>query len=290
LENASRHSDFVDLAPAAEAASAELLRVSDGNSPIALEATRNARPDIAFVIGWSQICKAPFREAVRHQVVGFHPAPLPRLRGRGVIPWTILNQEPISGSTLFWIDDGVDSGPIIAQRFFHVARDETAASLYTKHMMALTELLQESMPRVVAGTAPGNRQEERYATWAAKRTPEDGLIDWNAPAVETERLIRAVGRPYPGAMTYDGSARLTVWSARFCDGSERYSALPGQVATHTEAGFAVMCGDGRLLEVTDWSREGARKPRMHARLAPTPESAPLSTPWRERPGYVRAVG
>src|SRR3546814_18147932 len=81
-------------------------------------------------MGGSQICKPAFRQAAGGQGIGYHPAPLPRLRGRAVIPWTILLDEKITASTLFWIDDGVDSGPILAQRSFHIAPDEKAAILY----------------------------------------------------------------------------------------------------------------------------------------------------------------
>ena len=76
-------------------------------------------------------------------MVGYHPAPLPRLRGRAVIPWTILLDEKITASSLFWIDEGVDSGPLLAQRFFHIAPDETAATLYARHMTALDAMLRE---------------------------------------------------------------------------------------------------------------------------------------------------
>src|SRR3546814_5174240 len=83
------------------------------------------------------------------------PAPLPRLRGRGVIPWTILANEPITAGTLFWIDDGADSGPILEQAFFHVAPDETAASLYARHMRALGEM----MPRALAARSEEHTSE-----------------------------------------------------------------------------------------------------------------------------------
>src|SRR3546814_4028654 len=98
------------------------------------------------------------------------PAPLPRLRGRGVIPWTILADEPITAGTLFWIDDGVDSGPILEQAFFHVAPDETAASLYARHMRALGEMMTRALAALATGSPPRLEQDERYASWAAKRT------------------------------------------------------------------------------------------------------------------------
>src|SRR3546814_501635 len=124
------------------------------NAPDVLEAVSALAPDYVFVIGWSQICKPAFRQAAGGQVIGYHPAPLPRLRGRAVIPWTILLDEKITASTLFWIDDGVDSGPILAQRYFHIAPDETAAILYRQHMEALDRMLRESLPMIAQGSAP----------------------------------------------------------------------------------------------------------------------------------------
>src|SRR3546814_17829006 len=78
-------------------------------------------------MGWSQICGPAFRALFPDRAIGYHPAALPRLRGRAAIPWTILQQEPITAGTLFWIDAGTDTGDIADQQFFHVAPDETAA-------------------------------------------------------------------------------------------------------------------------------------------------------------------
>src|SRR3546814_8565941 len=71
----------------------------------------------------------------------------------------------------------VDSGPILAQRYFHIAPDETAAILYRQHMEALDRMLRESLPMLAQGSAPRLVQDERHATWATKRTPADGRID-----------------------------------------------------------------------------------------------------------------
>ncbi|MGC4249892.1 MAG: formyltransferase family protein, partial [Sphingobium sp.] len=103
LSLARRHSDHVDLRPAAEAAGARVIDAPDVNAPDICMAIRDAAPDHVFVIGWSQICREPFMQAAGGGTIGYHPAPLPRMRGRAVIPWTILNEEPITGGTLFWI-------------------------------------------------------------------------------------------------------------------------------------------------------------------------------------------
>lgn len=263
---AGRHDDFVDLAPVTAAAGAKLYRVPNINDAAALDLVAAAHADYAFVIGWSQICGSDFRELMGARVIGYHPAPLPRMRGRAVIPWTILSGEPISGGTLFWIDEGVDTGDILAQRFFHVAPDETAATLYAKHLRELRSMLEEVLPALSGGVVPRRPQEERYATWAARRTRLDGAIDWSRSAADIARLVRAVTDPYSGAYTFAGANRLTIWQARAAPETQSHLAAPGQVIAVGKGVFTVMCGDGLGLLVTDWTSITGDPPRLHGRL------------------------
>ncbi|HEX7656124.1 MAG: methionyl-tRNA formyltransferase [Sphingomonas sp.] len=261
---AARHADFVDLAPLADAAGAPIVTVDRINRPAAIEQVRALEPDYLFVIGWSQICGPDLMGIAPDRVIGYHPAPLPRMRGRAAIPWTILRGEPITAGTLFWIDDDVDSGAILDQHFLHVADDETAASLYDRHMTALATMLARTLPPLARGAARREPQDDRYATWTARRTPEDGLIDWRDGAAAIDRLIRAVGRPYPGAFTAIGGERLTIWRAAPSPIGIRHAAIPGQVIARDAESFTVSCGDGGALRVTDWASE--RAPPLHAVL------------------------
>lgn len=262
-ELAARHSDFVDLAPTAARLGARLCTVRNVNDPDALEQLRAATPDIILVIGWSQICGDGVTACAPGRIIGYHPAALPRLRGRAVIPWTILNREPITAGSLFWIDEGVDTGAILDQQFFHVSPVETAEGLYAKHMDALSQMLDRTLSALVAGHERRDVQDEALATWAARRTAEDGRIDWRAPARDIALLVRAVGRPYPGAFTATGQDRLVVWSAKVADGS-CHNATVGQVVTRRDCGgFTVMCGDGNLLDITEWSSGTGRPPATH---------------------------
>ncbi|KXU32795.1 MULTISPECIES: formyltransferase family protein [unclassified Sphingobium] len=262
---AGRHSDHVDLRPAARERGCPVIHVDNINREESLSAIRDAGADIAFVMGWSQICGTAFRALFRDRVIGYHPAALPRLRGRAAIPWTILQQEPITAGTLFWIDAGTDTGDIVDQQYFHVAPDETAATLYAKHMRALAVMLDRALERIAAGEMPRMVQDESCATWAARRTPADGLIDWRRPAGDILRLIRATGRPYPGAFTRLGGADLRIWAAAPSDMGGRHAALPGQVVARTADGFTVLCGQATALIVTQWSGPD-KPPKLHAIL------------------------
>ena len=262
---AQRHSDFVDLSAVAEQAGATMLHAADINAPDICEAIAAAEPDYVFIIGWSQICGPELMSIAPSRMIGYHPTALPRMRGRAVIPWTILSNEAITGSTLFWIDEGVDTGAILEQEFLHIAPDETAATLYARHVQVLRKMLAKALADLAAGTARREPQDERFATWVARRTAECGRIDWTLPARDTERLIRAVGRPYPGARTRMPSRGhdLVIWNARVAADGARHLARPGQVVARDGAQFTVMCGDHSTIEVLDWDSPDGRPPVMH---------------------------
>lgn len=262
----SRHSDFSDLAPLAEKAGAKLHRSANSNESETIAAIRAANPDYVFVIGWSQICGDEFLGICPGKAIGYHPAPLPRLRGRAAIPWTILLADPVTAGSLFWLADGTDTGDILRQEFFHVASDECAQTLYDKHMAALRRILARALSELAKGVERRVPQDERYATWAAKRTPQDGLIDWCGSAAEIDRLIRAVGRPYPGAFTEAAGTKLTIWSASPANGAERYHAMPGQIVACHETSLTVQTGRG-LLTIHEWEAgENAKPLRLHQLL------------------------
>jgi methionyl-tRNA formyltransferase len=263
---AARHSDFVDLAPDAAAAGASIIHAADSNAGDVVDAVAALAPDIVFVIGWSQICRPAFRTAAGGRVIGYHPAALPRLRGRGVLPWTILMAEPITAGTLFWIDDGVDTGDILVQRFFHVGAEESVTSLYARHLEVLGDMLDEALADLAGPAPPRRRQDERFATWAARRVPEDGAIDWQRPAPEIARLVRAVGKPYPGAFTTAKGERLTIWGADAVGGHGHGAAVVGQVVARRPGDFDVRCGCGGLLRVTEWQNATQAMPPLHSRL------------------------
>ncbi|WP_037470516.1 methionyl-tRNA formyltransferase [Sinorhizobium fredii] len=265
-ESAGRHSDFADLGAVGRSAGCAVFYTTDINHPAVLEAMASVEPDLTFVIGWSQVCRQPFRDVARLGTIGFHPAALPRLRGRAVIPWTILRDEDVTGSTLFWLDEGIDTGPILLQRLFTVAADETARSLYAKHTVNLSEMVIEAVTLVEGDNPPRIEQHHDQASYCARRTAEDGLIDWNASADAVLRLIRAVGAPYPGAFSiYDGE-RIRIDAAVRFENPGRFIGLVGQVQCHSKHGFVVLCGDGECIDVLAWASSTGRRPPVHGKF------------------------
>jgi len=121
--------------------------------------------------------------------------------------------------------------------------DETATTLYAKLSRAHVELIAEHVPRLIDGTAARLPQDPRRASAWPRRTPADGIIDWDTRAPYLYDWVRAQTRPYPGAFTYLGDEKLVVWSARAVEGS----GPAGTVVEERPEGAVVACGEGALL-------------------------------------------
>ncbi len=255
MSMSSRHSDFVDLRPLARDAGIPVYEIENSNSQEGLALLRDLNPDMHLVLGWSQICGPELLAIPEVGSVGFHPSALPENRGRAVIPWTILQGARTTGSTLFWLSEGVDEGAIFAQEVFDVGNQETARSLMDKHLVALRNLLAELVDHELQGHFPRVPQDPALATTCLQRTPEDGCIDWSRPAREVWTLIRATGAPYPGAFTYSRDGVMRVWGAQL-DEASGYWALPGQIVAVEDDGIVVQCGDRQHVKITEYSKDG----------------------------------
>jgi methionyl-tRNA formyltransferase len=222
---------------------APLIETADVNAPETIEAVRALRPDAIFVVGWSQLVRGDVIALAPGAVYGMHPTLLPRHRGRAPIPWAILCGLARTGVTLFEIvDSTADSGPIVGQVEVPVDREETATTLFDKLAHAHVDLIREYVPLLVAGSAPRIPQDPARASSWPRRTPADGIIDWETRAPYLYDWVRAQTRPYPGAFTFLGDEKVVVWRARpvLWEGE-------APAGTVVDAGPVVACGEGALL-------------------------------------------
>jgi methionyl-tRNA formyltransferase len=225
---------------------AELVETHDVNSKETLVAVEALAPELVFVVGWSQLVRDPFIALAREGVFGMHPTLLPRHRGRAPIPWAILSGLARTGVTLFEITDSTaDSGAIVGQVVIEIAPDETATSLFERLAEAHVELVRQYVPQLLQRTAPRIRQDGRRASSWPKRTPADGIIDWETRAPYLYDWVRAQTRPYPGAFTFLGDEKVVVWRARPVELEETVPA--GTIVSELPEGPVVACGEGGLL-------------------------------------------
>lgn len=189
-----------------------LVKVDHINDSDALSAIRNAELDWLFIIGWSQIASQEVLDSTSQGVLGIHPTLLPVGRGRAAVPWAIIKGLPATGVSLFALDTGVDTGPIVNQVEIPLTPDETATTLYGKVTEAHRTLIRKAWPALISGTYDLRPQEEARATEWQGRRPEDGRITQSMTVAEVDRLVRGVTRPYPGAFWDQEDQRVRVWA------------------------------------------------------------------------------
>lgn len=189
-----------------------LVKSPNVNDPAVIAAVQEHKLDWLFVIGWSQIVRAELLAAPTQGALGIHPTLLPQGRGRAAIPWAILKGLDRTGVTLFQLDAGVDTGPVVAQRELPLSGRSTATSLYARVQTAHRELIRDVWPRLADGTARPVPQDNATATEWPGRTPADGAIGASMTVAEVDRLVRATTRPYPGAFyNVPDGRRLRIW-------------------------------------------------------------------------------
>lgn len=216
----------------------QLLKVHNVNDQEVVAAIRLAQIDWLFIIGWSQIARSTVLAVPQLGVLGMHPTLLPNGRGRAAVPWAILKRLPETGVTLFKLNEGVDTGDIVAQERISLGERETATSLYEKVEEAHRRLMMHAIPQLEKGQLHLTPQDESQATeWAARR-PEDGRIDPTTMTVaDVDCLVRAVTHPYPGAFLDCLGFRLRVWAGR--PAYDMGQCSPGEYVLRAADGYYV---------------------------------------------------
>lgn len=234
-----------------------LYEVAKINDEETVSLLRRLRLDLAFVIGWTQIVRGEALCSVRLGMVGAHASLLPHHRGRAPINWALIKGERLTGNTLMWLREGVDTGEIIDQVEIPVSPYDTCASLYEKVAASNGEMILRLLPKLLAGERPGRPQAHTDEPNLPGRRPEDGLIEWGRSSVEVYNFIRALTRPYPGAFGWLKGQRWNVWQAALMPDLGMHAAAPGEVLgavvspADGSCGQLVACGRGAviLLEV-----------------------------------------
>lgn len=216
-EEPIRNVTYQSFADLAERASAPLLEVTSLKDEAVHETVRGWRPDFGLAIGWFYLVPAALRNVFPCGVAGIHASLLPEYRGGAPLVWAIINGEERTGVTLFYLDDGVDTGDVVAQAEVEIGREDTIREVYERAADASVELVRAFVPQIAAGTAPRLPQDDSQATTFPQRTPEDGEIDWTQSDEQIRNFIRAQTRPYPGAFTRIGGRKLVVWDGEVVD-------------------------------------------------------------------------
>jgi len=195
------------------------------------------------VAAFGQILRPVVLDLPRFGCINIHASLLPRWRGAAPIQAAILNGDESTGISIMLMDPGVDTGSVLSQASISITRDDTAGSLGAKLSKLGSELLMNILPGYLDGTLQPQPQDNTLATYAPMIKKEDGLLDFNQPAADLERKIRAFN-PWPGAYTFWKDQVLKLHRTHVVNGpSDKagkmiiYQALP---AITTQYGILVI--------------------------------------------------
>jgi methionyl-tRNA formyltransferase len=240
-----QNADFADLSTVCVTHGIDCLYVDDLNSVTSLAWMRAKAPDVILCFGWSALLKKPLLELAPMGVIGYHPAALPRNRGRHPLIWALALGLPSTASTFFFMDEGADSGDILFQEEVGISRDDDAASLYRKITEIAARQVAALVPLLNSRSCPRRPQDHAQANLWRKRGQNDGEIDFRMGSESIRNLVRALTRPYVGAHVVYKGGDYKVWKvdAVPCD---RIHLEPGKVVGMSGAQVTIKTADGAI--------------------------------------------
>jgi len=225
-----------------------------------LQILNACEPELLVVVAFGQIIPGKLLRAVRWGGINIHASLLPKYRGSAPIQWAIMDGEPRTGLTTMFMDEGMDTGPILLQRTVDIPEGQTAGELHDRLSGLAPGLLIETLEGLAQGTVKAKEQDNTLATYTVRLTKEHGLLDWSWPVSRVCGLIRGLD-PWPGAFTFFNKKMLKLYGCCLAETGQTGSA-PGTVRDVTEQGLEIEAGNGSVI-VRDIQAPG--KKRLPAR-------------------------
>jgi methionyl-tRNA formyltransferase len=219
--------------------------------PEAQELLNSFAPDLIVVAAFGQILPPEVLRLPKYGCLNVHASLLPRHRGASPIAAAILAGDQDTGVSIMLMDEGLDTGPIVAKRATPIGPLDTAGTLFARLADLGAETLLRTLPLWLAGTITPESQDSSQATLTRILTKEDGLLDWSRAATQLERAVRAY-HPWPGAYTTWNAQTLKVLKAHVLEASvqEPLHRQPGRCFLVGESSkdrlLCCYCGEGSL--------------------------------------------
>jgi methionyl-tRNA formyltransferase len=222
-----------------------------------LEAYAATKPDLGVMAFVTHILPERVLDLPARGTIQYHPSLLPRHRGISSMHWAIRQGETTTGLTIFWVDKGIDTGPILLQRETHITPDDTVGSLYFDRLFPMgVEALTEAVRLVREGSAPRIPQDDASATYEPPADDSNSAIDWSRPAAEVYNLVRG-SNPTPGAHAILYATRVRLFDARLTPTSD-WPAAPGTIMAVQDESIDIALAGG-VLHARRLQRVGGQK-------------------------------
>ncbi|XEC97624.1 methionyl-tRNA formyltransferase [Paenibacillus tarimensis] len=215
-------------------------------SPEAAEQIAELQPDLIVTAAYGQILPKAVLELPRFGCINVHGSLLPKYRGGAPIQRAIMNGERVTGVTIMYMAEGLDTGDMISRVEVPIGPDDTSGTLFENLSRAGAELLLKTLPAIVDGTASAEPQNDDEATYAPNLSREDERIDWTRSAFQINCQVRGLS-PMAGAFTYLNGEVFKVWACTIHSGKPASpERMTGEVLAADAGGILVQTGDGML--------------------------------------------
>ena len=224
----------------------QIFQPNNFRSPDIQNQLAELRPDVIVVAAYGKLLPKPILDLAPLGCLNIHPSILPRYRGPSPVATCLLSGDLITGVTIMLLDDGMDTGALIAQHEYFLKGDETAERLTVELFELGGELLKETLPKWQSGELLSEPQDESKASVTKKFERSDGLADWSLSATELERRARAF-TPWPGLFTNWNNSILKIIEVSTIHSSST-EFVPGTVVgtNHRDVAAAVATSEGFL--------------------------------------------
>jgi methionyl-tRNA formyltransferase len=261
------------LKEAATAAKLPVYQPASYRKPEVWEEFRALKPDLQVMAFVTLFVPEDFLNIPTHGSIQYHPSLLPKYRGPSAINWPIIQGEAETGLSIFWPDDGLDTGDVLLHKKTPIGFEDSLGSVYFDRLFPMgVEAMLESVDLVKAGKAPRIKQDESQATYEGRCTADNARIDWGKPWRQIHNLIRGCN-PAPGAWTTLDGNTLQVFEAKPLPARDPkgIAGKMGEIVAIEADGFTVVCADGRIkvlrVKPADGGKVGAGDYAAAAKLA-----------------------
>ena len=236
------------LKEAALAAGLPVHQPETYKKPEVWDAFKALAPDLQVMAFVTLFVPEEFLNIPTYGTIQYHPSLLPAYRGASAINWPIIKGESETGLSIFWPDNGLDTGDVLIQKKTPIGANDTLGTVYFDRLFPMgVEAMLEAVDLVKAGRAPRIKQDESKATYEGRCGADNARIDWGKPWEQIDRLIRGCN-PAPGAWTTLDGKILKIFDAKPLPAKDPkgIGGKLGEIVAVNPDGFTVVCADGRF--------------------------------------------
>ncbi len=233
------------LKTAAQEAGKPVFQPGKMKDPAAYEQMKKLAPDLAILAFVTDIVPGRVLALPRLGSICYHPSLLPKHRGASAINWAVIDGDSKTGLTIFWVDEGIDTGDILLQKEIDIGPDETTGAVYFNKLFPLgIAAVVEAVDLIAAGKAPRIPQDHSQATYEPPCDEKVAGLNWQQPGQTVYNFIRGCD-PQPGATTSFRGEMVKLFDAAFKPLA--HDAAPGEILEVTSHGLTIAVQGGALV-------------------------------------------